>query len=377
MTPSGPRPRSLRVLFLTGFPAIGGPLPKLAPLIEEGLRREGCEVKIEGWSAHSAAPESVAVKISDRSKDLSQVRTSVRRWRPDVVYVATTHNWPALMRDVPLALALPRRLPLVLHFHGSECGDLGRPGHGAFTALSRWLVNHAAAVLLLSREEYGTWTRVCPRARFEIVANPYVPSSSGPHVQSPATGVRTRPPTLLFVGRLVREKGIFELMDAISIVRRRRACRLVIAGAGPAEGEVRRRMALMGLDDDVDLRGYVAGDELDRTYRDADIFVLPSYREGFPLVVMEAMDVGLPVVTTPLRGCADHLAPNVNALFAPPRDAEALAEALLRLMGDGALRERMSAANRAKVLEFAPDVVLPRYLAILRSVVDGRRVGVP
>ena len=135
--------------------------------------------------------------------------------------------------------------------------------------------------------------------------------------------------------------------------RYQQPCRLVVAGAGPVAEEVGRRIATMGLSDLVDLRGYITGDDLLSAYRDADLFVLPSYREGFPLVVMEAMDHGLPVVTTPIRGCADHLQPGVNALFTPPRDAESLAAVLLRLLGDKDLRERMGAANQRKVREFA------------------------
>ena len=59
----------------------------------------------------------------------------------------------------------------------------------------------------------------------------------------------------------------------------------------------------------------MSGDDLDSAYRSADVFVLPSYRGGFPLVVMEAMGYGLPIVTTPIRGCADHLARAVHALY--------------------------------------------------------------
>ena len=360
--------RPLRVLFLTGFPAIGGPLPKLAPVVAEGLRRGGCEVSIAGWSAHSARPEPFAVKVRDRSGDLWRVRERVRTWRPDVVFVATTHNRSALMRDIPLALALPAHLPLVLHFHGSECGLLGAPGKRLLTQSSLWLAERAAAVLLLSREEYGAWTHACPRARFELVDNPYVGERHDDAAPRPERGADD-PMTVLFVGRLVPDKGIFELLDAVDVVRRRLPVRLVVAGAGPAEGDLRRRIALLGLETTVTLRGYVSGDDLDAVYRQADVFALPSYREGFPLVVMEAMDYGLPVVTTPIRGCADHLEPFVNAVFAPPRDAEALANALLAVLEDGALRRTMGEANRLKVMEFAPERVLPRYVDILRDVV--------
>jgi len=266
----------------------------------------------------------------------------------------------------------------VLHLHGSECGKLTEPGHRLFTAMSVWLMERVAAVLLLSKEERDVWERYCPRARFEVVMNPYVPP---PHDRGSAEGASSRgsgpePPVLLFIGRLVREKGIFDLLDALSIVSRRRPCHLRIAGVGPAENEVRRRIELLGLARQTTLLGYVSGDALKRAYRSADIFVLPSHREGFPLSVMEAMGYRLPVVTTPIRGCADHLAPDVNAVFVPPRDPEALAGGLLRLLGDAALRSRMGAANSVKVLDFAPDAVIPQYVEILRGVaLDGRRAS--
>ena len=128
----------------------------------------------------------------------------------------------------------------------------------------------------------------------------------------------------------------------------------------------------MGLDASVDLLGYVSGVDLDRAYRDATVFVLPSYAEGFTLAVMEAMSYGLPVVTTAIRGCADHLRPGENAVFVPTGDPEALAEQLTSLLADGPLRARMSAANVAKVAEFTPDAVVPRYADILRGVAATR-----
>jgi len=87
------------------------------------------------------------------------------------------------------------------------------------------------------------------------------------------------------------------------------------------------------------------------------------------------MSYGLPVVTTAIRGCADHLRPGENAVFVPAHDPETLAREIERLLDDDALRRRMGAANRAKVAEFAPDSVMPRYAEILRSVATGKEGG--
>lgn len=354
-----------RVLVLSGFPAIGGPLPKLTPLMVDGFRSAGFEVAVEGWSAHTAGHEPLAAKLAGRSLDLLRVQQRIRTWRPDVVYVATAHNRQGLLRDLPLMLRVRRgRPPLVVHFHGSESNRLVAPGSVTLKAASRVLVDRAAAVLLLSHEEKAEWEAFHTGPRYEVVVNPFVPAAGGSEPE-PAGDE----PALLFVARLIPEKGAFTLLDAFALLRRRRRCRLLVAGMGPARDDIVRRAGLLGVADSVSMLGYVSGSELDAAYRAAAVFVLPTYfPEGFPLAVMEAMGHALPVVTTRIRGCADNLVEGTNALFVPARDPEALAASLSRLLDDEPLRRAMGEANREKVREFSPERVLPRYVGILTDV---------
>ena len=364
--------RGLRVMMLTAYPAAGGPLPKLSPLVLDGLRRCGCDVVVEGWGTHTSGREPLTAKVLGRGADLARVLCHVRRWRPEVLYVATAHNWHSLLRDVPLAAAVSRRgPPLVLHLHGSECDTLGTRGHSVFTRLSLWLMRRAAAVLVLSHEEQAQWRRFCPDVRFEVVVNPFTPAPVALH-EPRAPGAIAHEPVLLIVARLMRPKGVFELLDALRIVRRTRPCRLVMAGAGPDGDALAKRAAALGIEGAVDMLGYATEPALASAYARADIFVLPTYYdEGFPLSVMEAMASGLPIVTTRIRGCADHLVPDVNAVFVPPRDPPAVAAAVERLLDDDDLRLRMGRANAAKVADFAPEAVMPRYAEILKSVAAG------
>jgi glycosyltransferase involved in cell wall biosynthesis len=367
----------LRLLMLTAFPAIGGPLPKLTPLVAQGFRRGGIEVVVEGWSAH-AVRESYARKFVGRLCDLMRIAVRDYRWRPDIIYVATAHNWTAMLRDVPLVLVLPdTRRRLVLHFHGSESGSLSRPGRTLFKALSRVLVTRSAAVLLLSHEEEDEWRAFCSRARYEVVLNPFVTARSrdaceGLGKRSSIVGGQGVDPTLLFVGRLIAAKGVFDLLEALRIVLRRRRCRLLIVGTGPQANEVHARIDALGLSEEVSVLGYLEGTDLDAAYRVADVFVLPSYfAEGFPLAVMEAMSWGLPVVTTRIRGCADQLVAGKHAVFVSAHHPELLATAIGQILDDPDLRQRMSIANIAKVQDFAPETVLPPYVDIVRSVAAG------
>jgi glycosyltransferase involved in cell wall biosynthesis len=109
-------------------------------------------------------------------------------------------------------------------------------------------------------------------------------------------------------------------------------------------------------------------------YRSADVFVLPSYSEGLPTVLLEAMSYGLPIVTTRIRGAADHLAEGENALFVSVRSAEALAGALERLLDDTALRAKMRENNLLKAQDFMPAKVVQAYVEAFADV-TGRGEG--
>jgi glycosyltransferase involved in cell wall biosynthesis len=198
-----------------------------------------------------------------------------------------------------------------------------------------------------------------------VVSNPYVAPPEEPPVRRHGNG--NEPLSLLFVGRLIREKGIFEALDAFAAISESHDCRMVLVGDGPEAPAIAQRVAELGLQDRVGLAGFFEGRSLHDVYSAADIFVFPSYREGFPTAVTEAMAAGLPVITTRTRGMADHLAPERNALLVQPRDTAALIVALRRILDDPELRARMSAANSEKVAEFAPKAVARQYLDTLKE----------
>ena len=357
----------MRVLMLTAYPGITGPLPKLAPLVINEMLRLGCDVSTEPWS-HRREDESFLAKVVERAQDLRRVRRRLKAGRFDVMLVTTTHNWPALLRDIPL-LALTRGCcrARVLQLHGSMVDTLVGPRHRLLKVCSKWLVRQCDAVLVLSSEEQDQWRDFAPGVRFEVVTNPFQPPE--PPLASPPH-TRRAPPVVLFVGRLVPEKGIFDLLEAARRVASRQDCVLRIAGEGSAEPAIRARVVDLGLSDSVELVGYTQGDALAELYASSDIFVLPSYREGFPTVITEAMSYGLPIVTTPIRGSVDLLTEGENVLFVPPRRPERLAQALLRLLNDAGLRADMGERNRERVKDFAPAVVVPHYVAIMRSLVS-------
>jgi glycosyltransferase involved in cell wall biosynthesis len=358
--------------MLVQSPQVDGPLPKHTPILINALQALGCKIDTSIWGRHTER-ENLFQKVVGRIQDLFRAVGKLRTHPYDFMIVKTTHNWLALSRDIPLLLLTRQLCPhIVLQLHGSFSDQLVVPGNLLFKLFSHWLVDLSDAILVLSTEEQREWQKFHSKGRFYVTINPFHPdllefANSG----QPDNGKSGEDPVLLFVGRLMREKGIFDLLNAISNLRVKIPFHMFIVGDGPDSDDAKLETVRMGLGDWVNFTGYLKGKELSDIYRKADVFVFPSWREGFPTVVAEAMGYGLPIVTTRIRGTADHLQEGINTLFVPIKDPASLAKAIASLLNDPNLRIQMGLANRKKVEEFMPNIVGQQYLNILMEIIDG------
>lgn len=159
--------------------------------------------------------------------------------------------------------------------------------------------------------------------------------------------------TFLFVGRIVGEKGINELVEAFARLHEEQpATRLVLVGnyeteLDPLSQGTRRIIDAM---DAIETPGPKRGDDLVSVYAEADCFVMPSYREGFPNVVLEAGAMGLPSVVTDINGSREIVENGKNGLVVPPRDAAALYDAMKLMATDNEARQRMAREARHMIV---------------------------
>lgn len=180
-----------------------------------------------------------------------------------------------------------------------------------------------------------------------------------------------REPLILAVGRLVEKKGFDVLVRACALLRDQGlAFRCEIAGKGPHEATLRALITGLDLADRVQLVGPKPQDEIVAAYRRAAVFALPCVvgadgnRDGLPTVLLEAMAMQVPVVSTDLTGVPEIVDEGVTGLLVLQHDPAALATALARLLADPALREQMGRAARAKV---ARQFDLRQNVAVLRQ----------
>ena len=153
---------------------------------------------------------------------------------------------------------------------------------------------------------------------------------------------------VLYLGWIEREKGIFELLECarqLSNAAGLPPFKIVIAGEGSALTKARREVDSLGLAGIVQFLGWIDSEAAEERLRIADVLVLPSYMEGMPNAVIEAMAAGLPVVATDVGAVIDVVSDGVNGFIIPPRDTGRLVEALRTVMLDAPLRERMGRAG--------------------------------
>jgi glycosyltransferase involved in cell wall biosynthesis len=176
------------------------------------------------------------------------------------------------------------------------------------------------------------------------------------------------PVRVLAVGRLVGGKGFALLLDALhALVERGRDVTLTVVGDGPSRVHLHDQAARLGLGDRVAWLGAVGQDEIRDRYARADVFCLPSFAEGVPVVLMEAMAMEVPVVATRIAGIPELIADGETGLLVTPGRVDELAAALLRLADDAGLRARLGRAGRAAVLD-GYDVA--RWTSVLRKLLE-------
>jgi len=263
----------------------------------------------------------------------------------------------------PVAIVASRLVPVVVSLPGGEPDGRFVAHPAVFRHLLRRARGVAACASSLARQAAALEPGVV--ARLHVI-----PNGVAPRVFAEATPYRHERPYLFAAGRFTRQKGFDVLLDALAHVEavRRGTCDLLVAGSGPEARALETQARALGIDARVRFVGAMDTARLASLYRGALAVVVPSRWEGLPLVCLEAMASGRPIVGSRVDGIPDAVADGETGLLVPPEDAAALAGALGALVGDPSRADRMGAAARARAAAlFAWPLVAARYLSVLRA----------
>jgi glycosyltransferase involved in cell wall biosynthesis len=305
---------------------------------------------------------------------LETVRYLISDAAIEAVYLPITFtNAPAFWRDLGfVALAQIFRKQLIMHCHDNRVEEFYRSHWWPARRAVRWSLRAARSIVVLCPRMGVATQRVVASARVEIVPNgvDLEDTVAEAHAAQRASAL----PIVLFLSQLSEEKGFLTALRVAATMRQRGvAIRFEFAGGWRSPGDelqAQRWVADNGLDSFLRIHGPVSDEQKTRLLKAADIFLFPTSlrHEGQPLVILEAMAAGLPVITTDIGCISDTVIENVTGFVLHPKDVDGMADKLTRLVGNDELRNRLGAAGRARYLaEFTEDSFIQRMTAVLRT----------
>ena len=214
----------------------------------------------------------------------------------------------------------------------------------------RKVVNKSDVIIALSEYWKEYFKNEFPTKRVEIIKNVI----SAPRVHKQQTGYFT----LLFLGLLGKNKGIYDLLECIRDhkVEFQGKLKLYIGGNGEIE-HVKQLIKEYGIADIVIFEGWVSGDKKIELLNKSDAYILPSYKEGLPISILEAMSYGMPIISTPVGGIPEIVSNGENGYLVEPGNKEDIYKAIMSLLNDADLRNRMGRISLSRVGEHLPEYV--------------------
>lgn len=307
------------------------------------------------WRRYRSIPahytfEGVEVETARPFMPPRMLLTSAVRWQMGAAFARTVRAFaPDIIHAhfiVPTGtLAVARGVPTVLTAHGSDAYDWAQ-SRADLRSSARFAVRKASVVTAVSRF-IADRVRALGRDTVEVVYNGADAATFAPGDRAQARRTLDVDPlrsVIVYAGRIERTKGIFELADALARIGER-APLLLLGGAGPHEADLRERLRANGVEHR--FLGMLSHVQIARLFAAADAVALPSYSEGLPAVVCEAMLAGRVVIATPVGGIPEIVQDGVSGRLVPVCDVGALTNAIVALTGDPAGRDRMQRAALA------------------------------
>jgi glycosyltransferase involved in cell wall biosynthesis len=349
----GARPRALLVIGPEPPPATGMEIATQALLAE--LRRAQVRyVRVDTADPGDAlgnrghwTPHNVLLAF----RHLADAVRKVARPGIGAVYIPIAQEFPALFRDLSFILiARMFRKPVIVHLHGGAFGDFFQSRSRPMRRLLTAAFGGVGLGIVLTERLRPALECILPPSRVVAVPNGVdlleVPTVDEERLDDAIT--------VLFLSSLFPSKGVLVFLEALAQARKHQpAIRGVVAGSWPSRelrGDILGLASDLALQDVVDFVGPVHGAEKTRLLRRADIFCFPSFYplEGQPLVVIEAMAAGLPVVATAWRGIADTVVDGETGFLVDAPVPELVAEKLVYLADNREERRHMSASGRRR-----------------------------
>ncbi len=258
----------------------------------------------------------------------------------DLIHVHVAERGSFFRKSVIFWLAKMAGVPVIFHMHAAEFREFYAHCPAIVQRYIAWVLSHCSYIIVLSQSWKSYYQGICS-APIDVIANFVVDNFPVP--QSLADKQEMH---VLFLGRMGQRKGIYDLLDAaVSVCHQRKDIHFWCAGDGEVE-QVKAAAKQKGIGDNFHVLGWINAHERKSLLEKCHVFTLPSYNEGLPMAIIEAMSAGLVVVSTTAGGIPEMIESGDNGLLIEAGDSAALASIFVQLASDNALCQRLAANAR-------------------------------
>lgn len=301
-------------------------------------------------------------------QNLGMVETVITNIRQDEIDVIHAHD--AQVGIAANILSKYFKAPIVYSIHWLH-HRLHKSGFSFEAFMEKHVVSMASSIICVSKsvaeEVYHLYTRKNVNIIYGGASEDSLRQESV-NTTFDVSGL-TNKRVILYVGRILYEKGLFDLIDAFNAVKNEFSdLSLVIVGSGPAENELTGRIEEYGIDERVIMTGFLAGKELIKAYQLAEVIVIPSHFEaGFALVAIEAMIFGVPIIASNVGGLSEGIDDGNDGLLYPAGDINSLRIKLSELLIDKELQRKLSNNSKMKAQLFTWDNIAENTIKVYKS----------
>lgn len=284
--------------------------------------------------------------------------------KPDVIHIHSSFG-PSFYRKMPFVLwAEKKKIPIVNHIHGAEFDAFYEKAASWKQRLVRRVYNKCTRLIVLSEEWKERMKHIVPEEKIVIIEN-YC------KIPEEIVSGRRKPEQILFLGELGERKGCYDIPLILQkVVRQHPEVKLIMAGDGDMI-RLQKAFADKDLSENVVFPGWVRGEEKVKLLKESQVFLFPSYHEGMPMAVLEAMGYGLGIVTTRVGGIPRLIQDGENGFCKTPGDIEAMSAAITDLLQNREKCEKLGMLARKLVSEkFGPEQHLQKVQQVYEAVTD-------
>lgn len=273
-----------------------------------------------------------------------RLRRLLKQGRADLVHLHMSQRGSFCRKYILYKLARRYQVPIILHLHGSEFMQYYAAAPERTRARIQELLLRCDRVLTLGRNWARNVRSIEPRARLRVLHN----AVEIPQTQAVWTETGSE---LCYLGVLTPRKGVGDLLYALKLLTRSepRPLHLTVAGTGEDQPRLEELCRELGLSDRVTFTGWIDDETKRQLLRNSQCFILPSYNEGLPVGILEALSYGVPTVSTNVGSTDEAVLDEKNGRLVQPGDPETLAEAIRYVTAGRETWERLSACARQTV----------------------------